>query len=79
MFMFKYISLPLDYDSRNITYLYIHIIRDLVSSNEIVLKHCSMHEQLADIVTKSLPSDKFIYFRSRLGVCNFESRGSVEG
>lgn len=56
----------------------LHFIRDLVGNKEIMLKHCSTHEQVADILTKSLPRDKFVYFRSRLGVCNFESRGSVE-
>lgn len=55
-----------------------HFIRDLVASNEIALNYCSTDEQLADIFTKALPSHKHVYFRTKLGVCNFESRGSVE-
>lgn len=55
-----------------------HFIQDLVANGEVMLKKCSTHEQVADVVTKSLPRDKFIYFRSHLGVCDFESRGSVE-
>ncbi|PKA50942.1 Retrovirus-related Pol polyprotein from transposon TNT 1-94 [Apostasia shenzhenica] len=56
----------------------LHFIRDLVANNEIQLKYCSTHEQVADILTKSLSREKFTYFRSRLGVCNFELRGCVE-
>lgn len=56
----------------------LHFIRDLVANKEIELTYCSTHEQVADVMTKSLPRDKFIYFRSRLGVCDFESRESVE-
>ena len=55
-----------------------HVIRDLVAKEEIVLEYCSMHEQLADIPTKSLSKKKFCYFRALLGVRNFESSGSVE-
>ena len=56
-----------------------HFIRDLVAKGEIELKFCSTDEQLADIFTKALSCQKHVYFRSLLGVCNFESRGSVEG
>ncbi|WMV14848.1 hypothetical protein MTR67_008233, partial [Solanum verrucosum] len=55
-----------------------HFIRDLVAKEEIVLKHCSTHEQLADLLTKSLAANKFIHLRALIGVCNFESRGSIE-
>ena len=41
---------------------------------DIVLKHCNTHKQLAHIITKSLAVDKFVYLRALLGVCNFESR-----
>ncbi|CAL5390436.1 unnamed protein product [Camellia sinensis] len=56
----------------------LHFIRDLVAKEEVTLKYCTTHEQLADILTKSLSKEKFFYFRAFLGVCNFESRGSVE-
>ncbi|KAM3308877.1 secreted RxLR effector protein like [Capsicum chacoense] len=49
-----------------------HFIHDLVAKEEIILKHCSTHKQLADILTKSLAADKFIYLRALLGICNFE-------
>ncbi|KAK2983132.1 hypothetical protein RJ640_022604 [Escallonia rubra] len=45
---------------------------------ELSLKYCSTNEQLADVLTKPLSIEKFIYFRSLLGVCNFESKESVE-
>ena len=55
-----------------------HFIRDLVAKEEISLEYCSTEEQLADVLTKALSKEKFCYFRSLLGVCNFELRGSVE-
>lgn len=55
-----------------------HFIRDLVANGEISLKYCSTHEQVADILTKSLSKEKFCYFGSLLGVRHFESRESVE-
>ncbi|KAK2981110.1 hypothetical protein RJ640_021164 [Escallonia rubra] len=55
-----------------------HFIRELVANEVISLKFCGTNEQVADILTKSLPREKHVYFRSRLGVCKFESRGSVE-
>ncbi|XP_060195157.1 secreted RxLR effector protein 161-like [Lycium barbarum] len=39
---------------------------------------CDTNEQAADIFTKSLPQAKHEFFRGQLGVCKFESRGSVE-
>jgi len=50
----------------------------LVIDGKIVLKFCGTNEQAADIFTKSLPQDKHQFFRPQLGVCNFESTGSVE-
>ncbi|GKD53211.1 retrovirus-related pol polyprotein from transposon TNT 1-94 [Tanacetum coccineum] len=55
-----------------------HFIRHLVADNRIELKFCGTNEQTADIFTKSLPLAKHQYFMSQLGVCEFESRGSVE-
>lgn len=52
-----------------------HFIRKLVTDGKIVLKFCGTNEQAADIFTKSLPQAKHQFFRSQLGVCNFESRG----
>lgn len=58
--------------------IHFHFIRDLVAKNEIILKHCNTHEQVANVLTKSHSREKFIYFISLPGVCNFESKGSVE-
>ncbi|KAL7129296.1 hypothetical protein ABFS83_13G056600 [Erythranthe nasuta] len=55
-----------------------HFVRDLVAKDEMSLKYCNTNEQVADVLTKSLSKEKFVYFRNLLGVCNFESRGSVE-
>lgn len=55
----------------------VHFIRDLVSNGSVIMKYCGTNEQMADILTKSLPKEKHEYFRQRLGVCNFESRESV--
>ncbi|KAK2986470.1 hypothetical protein RJ640_000224 [Escallonia rubra] len=49
-------------------YIHFHFIRDLVAKEELSLKYCSTNEQLADVLTKSLSIEKFIYFRSLLGV-----------
>ena len=55
-----------------------HFIRDLVTSGVIAMKYYGIDEQVADILTKSLLVQKHIYFMSKIGVCNYESRGSVE-
>lgn len=45
-----------------------HYIRDLVNDGEIELEFCRTKEQVADIFTKGLSSDKFIeMFRQMLG------------
>ncbi|WMV42420.1 hypothetical protein MTR67_035805, partial [Solanum verrucosum] len=52
-----------------------HFIRDLVAEGLIELKSCSTEEQVADILTKSLPQAKHNYFMLCLGICDFESSG----
>ena len=42
------------------------------------MKHCGTKEQVTDIKTKALPLGKHEYFRSHMGVTNFEERESVE-
>jgi len=55
-----------------------HFIRELVEKKEIELQFSKTDEQLADMFTKALPSDKFAYFREQLGVQDFSRlRGSV--
>ena len=45
-----------------------HFIRELVNNGEIVLQHCRIEEQLADILTKPLAKKSFDHFRKCLGV-----------
>ena len=54
-----------------------HFLKDQVSKGKIRLQHCRTEKQLADIMTKSLKSERFKELRELL-VCNwFESRGGV--
>ena len=52
-----------------------HFIRELVDKGSIKMYYCSTDEQLADILTKPLGSEKFVYFRDMLGVVNFCIKG----
>lgn len=45
-----------------------HAIREAEQNGDVKLQHCSSEEQLADILTKALPSAKFMELRSKLGV-----------
>jgi hypothetical protein len=40
-----------------------HYIREAVEDEKIEIKHVKTGDQLADIFTKALPCDKFVYFR----------------
>ena len=46
----------------------IHFIRDLVAGGQVQFKYCNTNEQVADVLTKSLPYEKHVYFRSKLRV-----------
>ena len=50
-----------------------HFIRELVNSNEIVLQHCRLEEQFADIFTKPLARENFVYLIDCLGMVNGSS------
>ena len=45
-----------------------HFIRDCVQWGAVKLKYISTDEQVADILTKSLPCRKHVYFRDKMGV-----------
>ena len=45
-----------------------HCVRELVQDKEIRLEYVHTKEQIADIFTKPLPKDAFLYLRSKLGV-----------
>ena len=55
-----------------------HFIRELVDNGEIKLDFCKMGQQVADVFTKPVATDKFLFFREKLGVPDFSKlRGSV--
>eukprot|EP00253_Pinus_taeda_P022001 PITA_22001 len=45
-----------------------HYIRELVNNGEIVLKHCRIQEQVADILTKPLGQKSFEFLKKCLGM-----------
>ena len=45
-----------------------HFIREKIEEGEIQLMHCRSEEQIADIMTKALPKEKFQHLRATLGV-----------
>ena len=45
-----------------------HFVRELVQDKEIRLEYVHTKEQIADIFTKPLPKDAFLYLRGKLGV-----------
>jgi hypothetical protein len=57
-----------------------HFIREKVLAKEIDLIHVSTENQVADIFTKALGTDKLRKFRKMLGVLEVDLslRGSVE-
>ena len=48
-----------------------HFIRGLVAEGEIQLVHCGTNDQIADIMTKALFTQKHNVFRAALGVKSF--------
>lgn len=47
-----------------------HFIRDLVQDGEVSLKFINTNEQVADIFTKSVSTEKFTKFKESLGITN---------
>ena len=45
-----------------------HAIRQAEKDGEVALVHCSLDQQIADILTKALPKGKFEVLRAKLGV-----------
>ena len=45
-----------------------HFIRDCVQRRAVKLEYISIDEQVADILTKSLPCGKHVFFRDKMGV-----------
>ena len=55
-----------------------HAIRQFQQEDELEMKHCCSKEQFADLFTKSLAKESFEELREMVGMCNLESRRSVE-
>jgi len=47
-----------------------HFITELINNDEIVLQHYRSHEQFANIFTKPLTRESFVYLRYYLGIVN---------
>ena len=45
-----------------------HFLRELVQDKEVRLEYVNTREQIADIFTKPLPKDAFLYLRGKLRV-----------
>ena len=48
----------------------VHFVREKVASQQLFVKFISTQDQLADILTKPLPTKGFQYIRSKLTVCD---------
>ena len=46
-----------------------HFIRDMIMENEVVLKHISTNEMVADSFTKPIVRDAFVRHVRSLGLC----------
>jgi hypothetical protein len=55
-----------------------HFIRDMVTQKQVSLEFCGTNDQMADVLTKALPREKFLHFRSMLGVRKLEVREGVD-
>ncbi|KAM1461179.1 hypothetical protein ACFX11_045561 [Malus domestica] len=56
-----------------------HFIREAIQTKEIELVYCKTEDQIADILTKALSKDRFVYLRDLLGVKSAKGlEGSVD-
>ncbi|KAI5336669.1 hypothetical protein L3X38_015937 [Prunus dulcis] len=56
-----------------------HFIREAIQAKEIELIYCKTEDQIADILTKALSKDRFVYLRDLLGVKSAKGlEGSVD-
>ncbi|KAD4888558.1 hypothetical protein E3N88_20631 [Mikania micrantha] len=55
-----------------------HFIRELVIQEQVLLEFCGTNEQLADMLTKAISKEKFVYFRLQAGVREFEVREGID-
>jgi hypothetical protein len=59
---------PFFHDRSKYTEIKYHFIRDCVQQGVVKLEYISTDEQVAHILTKSLPRGKHVYFRDKMGV-----------
>ena len=45
-----------------------HFLRELIVFGTLRLQHVPSHLQLVNVVTKSVPRDRYVFFRSKLRV-----------
>ena len=50
-----------------------------MTGGEIKMEHCSTKEQVADLFTKSLPLEKFVYLKREIRCCRFLHLGGAYG
>jgi len=50
-----------------------HYIHKLVQDGVLQLQYISIDDQVADILTKSLPNKKLVYLRDKLGLVDVSS------
>ena len=50
-----------------------HFIRDHVENQDVDFKFICTDQQLADIFTKLLAEDRFLYIRRELSMCRIET------
>jgi hypothetical protein len=46
-----------------------HYLREQVSNDKLVLKHCRSEDQIADIMTKAVQTDVLKRLRNMIGLC----------
>ena len=51
-----------------------HFIREVQQSNEVLLVHYLFENQLADILTKPLPMERFEALKQKIGVCHSDAK-----
>ena len=59
---------PVFHDRSKHIEIWYHFIRDHVQKGEVKVEYVLTGEQVADILTKSLPRGKHVFFRDKMGV-----------
>ena len=69
---------PVFHDRSKYIEIRYHFIRDNVQRGAVELQYISLEEQVADILTKALSRDNFVFFRDKLGVMSNTFLGKRE-